>query len=67
MEDVGAYFGGHLESKIYDIWCRFWMCFRDDFLNGFREVWGMFWETFWCQNEKQKAKGEFVKMLVSLT
>ncbi len=33
-------------------------------LSGVRVVLGMFWETFWCQNEKQKAKGGFVKMFV---
>ena len=38
--------------------------FRDDFLSGFRAVLGMFWETFWCQNDDQKAKGGFVEMLV---
>ena len=40
------------------------MCFRDVFWSGFRVVLGMCWDTFWCQNEKQKAKGGFVKMLV---
>ena len=42
------------------------MCFRDDFLSGFRVVLGMFWETVWYQNEDQKAKGGFVEMLVLL-
>ena len=66
MEDFGVHFGSHLESNIDEIWCRFWMCFRDDLLNGFRMVLGMFWETFWCQNDDQKAKGGFVGMLVLL-
>ena len=61
IDDFGTYFGGHLESKIYDIRCRFWMCFRD---GGFRVVLAMFWETCWCQNDDQKAKGGFVEMLV---
>jgi len=43
------------------------MCFRDGFLIGFRVVLGMFWETFWCQNDDQKAKGGFVEMLVLLS
>ena len=64
MEDFGSHFGGHSEPTIYQIWCRVWMCFRDDFLSGFRMVLGMCWETFWCQNDDQKAKGGFVEMLV---
>ena len=66
MEDFGAHFGGHfhLESNIYQIWCRVLMCFRDVFLSGFRVLLGMFWEIFWCQSEDQKAKGGFVEMLV---
>ena len=35
-------------------------------LSGFRMVLGMFWETFWCQNDDQKAKGGVVEMLVLL-
>ena len=66
IEDFGGHFGGHLESKIYKFWCLFLICFRDGFLNGFRMVLGMFWETFWCQNDDQKAKGGFVEMLVLL-
>ena len=66
MDDFGAHVGGHLESKICQIWCRFWMCFRDDLLSGFRAVLGMFWETCWCQNDDQKAKGGFVEMIVLL-
>ena len=66
MEDFGAHFGGHFESKIHDIWCRFCMCFRDVFLSGSRMVLGMFWKTFWCQNEDQKAKGAFVEIVVLL-
>ena len=38
--------------------------FSDGFLSGFRMVLGMFWETFWCQNDDQKAKGGFVEMIV---
>ena len=30
-------------------------------------VLGMFWETFWCQNDDQKAKGGFVEMFVLLS
>ena len=41
------------------------MCFRNG-LNGFRMVLGMFWKTFWCRNDDQKAKGGFVEMLVLL-
>ena len=26
-------------------------------------VLGMFWETFWCQNDDQTAKGGFVEMV----
>ena len=42
------------------------MCFRDDLLSGFRIVLGVCWETCWCQNDDQKAKGGFVKMFVLL-
>ena len=66
IDDFGAHFGGHLDSKIYQIWCRVWMCFRDILLSGFRVVLDMFWETCWCQNDDQKAKGGFVEMLVLL-
>ena len=40
------------------------MCFRDDVFSGFIMALGMFPETFWCQNDDQKAKGGFVEMLV---
>ena len=40
--------------------------FSGFFLNGLRVVVGMCWETFWCQNDDQKAKGGFVEMLVLL-
>ena len=66
MEDLCVHSGGHSESKSCQIWCRFLMCFRDVFLNGFRMVLGMFWEAFWCQNDDQKAKGGFVELLVLL-
>ena len=39
------------------------MCFRHGFLSGFSLVLGMFWETFWCRNDDQKAKGGFVECL----
>ena len=42
------------------------MCFRDVLLSGFRMVLGMFWETFWCHKDDQKAKGGFVEMFVLL-
>ena len=29
-------------------------------------VLAMFWETFWCQNDDQKAKGGLVEMFVLL-
>ena len=64
MEDFGDHFGSHLESNIFDVWCRCWMSFRDAFLSGFRMFLDMFWEALWCQNDMQKAKGGFVKMLV---
>ena len=66
MEDFGAHFGGHLESKICESWRRFGMWFRDVFVSDRRVVLGMFWESFWCQNDDQKAKGGFVEMLVLL-
>ncbi len=33
-------------------------------LSGFKVVLGRFWNTCWCQNDDQKAKGGFVEMLV---
>ena len=64
MEDLGGHFGGHLESKICQICCRIWMCFRYVFLNGFMVVLGMFWQICWCQNDDEKTKGGFVEMFV---
>ena len=40
IDDFGAYFGSHLESKIDQIWCRFLTCFRDAFLSGFSNGFG---------------------------
>ena len=35
-------------------------------MSGFNMVLAMFWESVWCQNDDQKAKGGFVEMLVLL-
>ena len=54
--------GGFVER--FDRWVEFGCVFGMFLLSGFRMVLGMIWETFWCQNEDQKAKGGFVEIFV---
>ena len=66
LKVFGRHFGSHFEFQICEIWCRFSICFRDVFGKGFGLVLGLFWKTFWCQNDDQKEKGRFVEIVVLL-